>query len=220
MTETIKHQLVTIIGPAYFRPIADLLDKLTATAAQEENQVQAGYSENGYSASVCILSVVCLESFIMRVRYINRGQFPIGRESVHEYLRRIYADFDMLDELSEVFIVRDALVHNHLWEIDYSLDDDLGRKLINAQKEHSCGDHKYNKHVDLTSQKTTRLGLNVNPSRIGKKDAYKVLKTMWNALLFLESKNRNQCNVSIAHVRFRDKMMNFGELIQGLRDTI
>lgn len=131
--------MVTIIGSAYFQPIADLLDKLLSLPNQDPNEVKVSNREVGYSVSVIALLVVLLESYAMRVRYINRTTVPIKRISVPLYLKSLYSDFDMTDEVTEVFVVRDVIVHNHSWEIDFTFEDESVMKLLKAEKEASSG---------------------------------------------------------------------------------
>jgi hypothetical protein len=218
--ESREDQLVTIIGSAYFQPIADLLDRLLSLPNQDPNEVKVSNREVGYSASVIALLVVLLESYAMRVRYINRTTVPIKRISVPLYLKSLYSDFDMTDEVTEVFVVRDVIVHNHLWEIDFTFEDESVMKLLKAEKEASSGDPKYNDHVDVSSRKTKTLGLNVVPVKIGKRDVYEIFQTVWKTLLFLENKDRNQCYVSHLYVKYRGKTAIFGELLKELSPVI
>lgn len=212
--------MVTIIGSAYFQPIADLLDKLLSLPNQDPNEVKVSNREVGYSVSVIALLVVLLESYAMRVRYINRTTVLIKRISVPLYLKSLYSDFDMADEVTEVFVVRDVIVHNHLWEIDFTFEDESVLKLLKAEKEARSGDPKYNDHVDVSSRKTKRLGLNVVPVKIGKRDVYEIFQTVWKTLLFLENKERNQCYVSHLYVKYRGKTAKFGELLKELSAVI
>lgn len=210
--------LVTIIGSSYFEPISVLLEKLAVYDRNSENEVQAGYYVNGYASSICLLAVVCLESYVMRVRYINKAsQTQIDKVSVPAYLKSLYSDFPFEDELYEIHILRDILAHNHLWEVSFSWDDEKDMILHTASR-WSSGDKKYKNYVDVQNHVTRNLGLNVNPVKVGTSDVEKVLHTMWKVLLFLEGKNRNQCYVSHLSVRHKGKVKKFGEVI-GLSET-
>jgi hypothetical protein len=61
--------LVTIVGSSYLEPISVLLENLYLHNKGNKNPVQAGYYVNGFPSSICILSVILLESYVMRVRY-------------------------------------------------------------------------------------------------------------------------------------------------------
>jgi hypothetical protein len=210
--------LVTIVGSSYFEPISVLLEKLEKHDKGTPNEVQAGYYVNGYAASICILAVVCLESYVMRVRYINKAsQIEIDKVSVPKYLKKLYQDFPYEDELFEVHILRDALAHNHLWEVSYSWDDEIDM-MLHAVNKWSSGDKKYAQYVDENTNLTKKLGLNVSPIKVGRADAISVLQNVWKILIFLESKNRNQCYVSHLHVAQKGELMRFGEII-GMPET-
>ena len=210
--------LLTIIGSSYFEPISVLLEKLEKHDKGKSNEVQAGYYVNGFAASICILAVVCLESYVMRVRYINKAsQDEINKMSVPTYLKLLYPDFPFEDELFEVHILRDTLAHNHLWEVSYSSDDEKGMILHSVNK-WSSGDKKYQQYVDLNTHLTKTLSLNVSPIKVGKVDAMTVLKTVWQILIFLEGKNRNQCYVSHLRTAHKGKLVRFGEII-GMSET-
>ena len=210
--------LVTIVGSSYFEPISILLEKLEKHDNGSSNEVQSGYYEKEYAASICILAVVCLESYIMRVRYINEAsQNQIDKTPVVPYLKSLYSDFPFENELLELHILRDVLAHNHLWEITYSFSDESEMELKEVTKR-SAGDKKYRQRVDADNHVTKTLGLNVNPVRVGVSDVTTVLKTMWKILLFLEGKNRNQCYVSHLMAVHKGNLVQFGEII-GMPET-
>jgi hypothetical protein len=213
-----KDELITIVGSSYFDPISVLLDELEKYDEGQSNEVQSGNYVNGFSSSICILSVVCLESYVMRVRYINKAtQNDIDKTPVPVYLKKLYLDFPYEQELNEVHVVRDVLAHNHLWEVSFSWSEKKGM-IHNASSKRSSGDKKYKQYVDSVTNTTSKLGLNVNPIKIGVSDAKTVIQTVWRILLFLESKNRNQCYVSHLRVNHKQQMMRFGEVI-GLPET-
>jgi hypothetical protein len=154
----------------------------------------------------------------MRVKYINQAsQKDIDKSSVPKYLSKLYPDFPLEEELNEIHVVRDILAHNHLWEVSYTNEDGKGIK-HDESNIRSTGDQKYNTHVNKETNLTNKLGLNTSPIKIGASDAKSVVQTVWNVLLFLESKDRNQCYVSHLHVKHKSEMMKFGEVI-GLSET-
>jgi len=213
-----SESLLTIIGSSYLEPISVLLEKLEKHDKGNSNDVQAGHFVNGFAASICVLSVVFLESYVMRVRYANKAtQNEIDNISVPNYIKSLYPKFPYEDELHEVHIIRDILAHNHLWEISYSWDEKKGM-VHNSSNKHSSGDKKYRKYVDTNTNLTSKLKLNVSPIKVGSTDAKTVIQTVWNILLFFESVDRFQCYVSHLSVAHKGKMMKFGEVI-GLPET-
>jgi hypothetical protein len=210
--------LVTIVGSSYFEPISALLENLEKHDKGNSNQIQSGYYVNGFASSICLLAVVCLESYVMRVRYFNNApQNEIDRTPVPQYLKSLYSDFPYEEELLELHILRDIIAHNHLWEVSYTWDDEESMKFQSANKR-SSGDKKYRQRVDEVNNFTKSLGLNISPIKVGSEDVKKVLQTVWKILLFLEGKNRNQCYVSHLRAIHKGKLVKFGEII-GMEKT-
>jgi hypothetical protein len=208
-------QLVTIVGSSYFQPITDLIARLLGRpkpTSNEVNEVQTSPLENGYCTSLVLLLVAMLESYVMRVRYINRDRFSIKRISVVNYLLQLYPDYQRENELIEVFVVRNVIAHNHLWEIGFSWSEESAMTLLHAEKEPTAGDTNYEKVVDEQSKKTKTLGLTILPTKVDRTDVFKVFDIVWETLMFLEKKKRNQCYVSRIHVRFNGQTRLFGKL--------
>jgi hypothetical protein len=185
-----------------------------------ESEVQTGSPENGYSCSICVLGVIALESFIMRARYVNKADHPIDRKSCVEFLKSLYPDFDRVEELREIFVLRDIIAHNHLWKIDFAWDEEWGMKFLVASKDPASGDQKYKSCVNMDTLKTTKLRLNVNPIKIGKPEVVRVIEEVWNTLTFLENKDRSQCNVSDRPVRKGNEFLLAKELFGNIRSHV
>ena len=216
-------QIVSIIGDSFLQPITLLLEKLFARDLQL-NDVQAGYYENGYSASICVLAVLWFESYSMRVRCINKAHPSSKKPNVIKFLMEVYTDFPFETQLTEVFILRDLIVHNHLWHIDFEWPDinseDFTQILITAKKDEFGGDKKYESYVDTKARKTKDLQLNVVPITINRYDACKVLRVLYDSLSFLERKNINQCDVSNSQVVFEGKRYALQVLITELENRL
>ncbi|MGZ8946364.1 MAG: hypothetical protein ACXW1W_13180 [Methylococcaceae bacterium] len=213
-------KLVTIIGSSYFESISALLERLEKYGNVSSTGVQAGYYVTSFAPSICLLAVVCLESYVMRVRYINKATTSeIDNLGVPAYLKKLYPDFPLETELFEIHIIRDVIAHNHLWEISFSWDDESEMVLQEINKL-SSGDKKYKNesYVDAKNHRTRTLQLNLNPIKIDTSDVKKVLHIMWKVLLFLEMKNRSQCYVSHLNVIYNGKLLKFGNII-GLPET-
>ncbi len=118
--------------------------------------------------------------------------------------------------LIDVYVARDAIFHNHLWEIEYSWRGSPAMVLHRAVKDPAFGDRKYSARVNSANRRTKALGISVVPTRVDRRDVKKVFETIWKTLLFLEQKNRTQCCISAIHVRFRGKTVLFGDLIRYL----
>lgn len=136
--------LVTIVGGSYFEPISALLERLENYGHVPSNEVQSGYFVHGFATSICLLAVVCLESYVMRIRYLNKAtQDEVDKVTVPAYLKGLYPDFPFESELTEIHILRDVIAHNHLWEISFSWDEEKGM-ILHAIEKWSSGGKKYN----------------------------------------------------------------------------
>lgn len=212
-----KNDMISIIGDSYFEPICSLLEQLDKFDESASNEVQSGFFVNGFSASICLLAVACLESYTMRVRYLKKAtQAEINSEPVTKFLPKVFLGFPYTEELLEIFIVRDVVIHNHLWEIGFDWTDN-GMDLVSASSR-STGDMKYKLQVDLNGRTTKKLKLNINPVKIGKNDAMTVLQAMWSILVYLQNQDLQFCSVTAHHYRFYGKMVRFGEIV-GMPDT-
>lgn len=212
------NELVTIVGSSYFDSISALIEELEKHYKGHEGEVQAGALVNGYAASICLLAVVCLESYVMRARYVHGAEDnDLNKVSVNQYIKKTYSDFPYFDETNEVFVVRDLLAHNHLLKVSYSFDE-TGSMKKNSSVRVSSGDKKFSANVCTDTERTLVLGLNTNPALVGYNDAFMVLKTVWRNLIFLENKDRNQCYVSHLHVKHKGEYILFGQLL-GMSET-
>lgn len=156
------------------------------------------------------------ESYVVRVRYVQRSAVPAALRTAIDVLFHLYPSLRHRKALTEIYVVRDAIFHNHLWEIEYSLGRFPTMVLHGAVKDPAFGDKKYAARVNSVTRRTKALGISVVPTRVDRRDVKKVFQTVWKTLLFLEQKNRNQCYASHVHVRFRNKMVLFGKLIDYL----
>jgi hypothetical protein len=217
MSYPAKEQLISIIGSSYFQPLTDLWLGLVACPLADPNEVQAARSENGYSASLCILAVTCLESYLMRVRFKNHTHRAAREKHPLDFLKSLYPDFSAQAALTEVFVLRDALVHNHLWSVDYTWDDESPMKLLKASLDSISGDSKFIACVDMLAKTTRLLQLNVMPIRVSRREFAKVVGVVWDTLLFLESKGRDLCYVSHIFVKRDGASVRFEEVVGEMR---
>jgi hypothetical protein len=208
--------LVSIVGSSYFQPIATLLDAMVSRPSPAASEVKTSPIENGLACSISLLAVVCFESYVMRLRYIHRAAPAAKKRSTLDFLGDLYPQFPSIDQLTEAFVLRDVVAHNHLWKIGFSWDDQLAMTLKSAHKDPISGDQKYSHHVDLETRRTRLVGLNAVPVKVDRCDASKLLKLVWGALLFLEAQDRNQCYVSPERVTFGGKLMLFGDVVEAL----
>lgn len=208
-----QQQIITVIGSQFLQPIADLLARLTARPYYRPDRVGSNYYEGGYSASIILLVAATLESLIQRDRYFHRRENPGSKPSmlIAEYTKTILR-YRRHAHLSEVFEVRNAIAHNHIWEIDFVHPSGGGRQ------------HKRNTIVPETHRlraipsptaripRTKTLKLNLQPNRLDRTDVKKVLNAAVHALIYLSRRGMWPIRVHDEVVGFRRKRIRFYSL--------
>lgn len=207
-----KDEYISVIGESYLDPIVKLFEELPEKSSY--NSVQTSPHENGYSVSIIVLSAVMLESFLSRTRYIKQ------KENTSENLRSVLKFIEenlslpekMISVLYELFVLRDIIVHNHIWEgeiaqipLRFKNEPTLDRELF--------GDKKFSEYVNLMKRKTKSLGLNIFPTKICKEDAIIYFENVYKVLLEIEEISRQYVYFSHHHVHYQNSFLTLEEFI-------
>lgn len=197
---------ISVIGNSFLQPITDLLQKLLDKIKSGVNEVQTSSLENGYSASVVLLLVAYLESIMMRERYF---QPDFNDNSNINFLEKLVPSYKRIPELKECYIIRDCIIHNHIWEIEHKWSDFT---IINSTKEKFSGNKKYNINVDIENRVTRLLKLNVNPIRINRNDVKLVLISIWESINELSKMSNMNIIIPPYPLYFRNKIHSFDDV--------
>jgi hypothetical protein len=209
--------LVTVVGSAYFQPIADLIENLTRRAAPEIHASGTSHRENGYAASISVLLVAVLESYTSRLRFVRNAEFDAASKSTPHLLEQYFPDLPNKGELVEVFLLRNLLLHNHIWHLDVSDVETQGAPTLATPKELGFQTNKhYEEVVDIGRWKTKTLELNASPTSVDRSDAQKVFTIMWNTLSFMSAKDFTHTPLGGRTVRYQGRVRQFEELIEEL----
>ena len=210
-----EEDYVSIIGTNYLFPLCTILERLHELQVRGPNEVQASPAENGYAAAAVVLTVFLLESMINRTLYV-RGD-PTPKHPLC-FVGATYLEY--VDKLEELFVIRDTIAHNHVWEAKLGQHDTKPMKLVAASRRTGYGrGPRYPKVLDPKSRKTRLLGLNLFPTRVCRDDAVQVLRVALEFLTFLEGQDRRYAYVSNWWVRYDGRMMLFGDMVADLRCT-
>jgi hypothetical protein len=203
-----EHNYVSAVFFSLLQPIADLCDRMLARGSGQPNEVQTAPAENGYAISIIALTAFVLEGSCGRGRYIS------GQEqcSAVDTLRNL-GNSDLAGRVEEIFVVRDAIAHAHLWSAKISSDLQFRESPVLLP---GYGDRKFERLVDPDSRKTRQLKLDIFPNRIHRATAIVALKEAAKALEFLESKDRNFVYLQPRHVRSGDKFIPFYKWVREL----
>jgi hypothetical protein len=216
----VPSKLVTVLGSAYFQPIADLIERLVRRKARRPTRVQSSHDESGYSAASVLLLVAMFESYTSRVRFAQGGVVPDSERSAVDVVLSVFPKFRHRKALEDVYVLRDLLMHGHLWEIEYEWGGPVPMVLKSATLHPAYGDKKFHRRVNPRTHRTKALGLSAFPSRVDRRDLLKVFQTLWKTLLRFEQQNRFQCYVSHLHVTFQGKSVLFESLEDELRNAL
>jgi len=184
---------ISCIGDAYKQPLADLIVNL------HQRQSKWAYIEKDYAIPLVLLSVAMFESYMARAAYLalpadQRSHIPAtleervasgGLETGIEVFRRLYPAYPSMDAISEVYVLRDALTHNHLWEFERS-DGKALRRILGGKK-------SFKDNVDFNTLRTKSLGLPIVPGHQDWAAASTCFKALWDAFGYIET--REPCHV-------------------------
>jgi hypothetical protein len=134
MSSFVASDIITIIGTSYFQPIADLINRMLKRPATAESPVQSSHFENGYAAASTVLLVATLESFVSRVRFLRNSEVVSGKD-VPDQLLHFFPDLPNHKELAEVFLLRNIVVHNHVWHLETSATEERNGAKIASPKD-------------------------------------------------------------------------------------
>jgi hypothetical protein len=214
MLPTEPEGYVSIIASNYLFPITSLIESLDNISHTEPNEVQASPLNNGYSMALVLLTALMIESAISRTQYMMGLSTP---EKPLTFIKGHFPD-ELENKVEEIFVLRDVIAHNHVWEAEFYWDDKGKMKLVKAELTNGYGDKKYKKVVDSKNRKTKILGLNIFPNRICRADAIKVLKTAYSFLQAIENIDRNYFSVSGQIVKYKGSVMPFTEFMNRIED--
>lgn len=205
MLPTKPEGYVSIVASNFVFPIISLFESLDSLDRHPPNEVQASPLENGYSLAIITLTVLMVESAVSRTQYMMKLAPP---QKALEFIKREFPN-DLFERVEELFVVRDTIAHNHVWEANVYWDEDGKLRLVDAQRVKGYGDKKFEKVVDGNTRITKILGLNVFPNRICRSDAVTVLRTAFEFLSAVERKSHNYFSVSALIVKYKGAVIYF-----------
>ena len=169
------------------------------------NEVQASVVENGYALSIVALSAFVMEGACGRANYVAKRP---SRSSVVSTLRHFGAGA-LADDITEVFVVRDAIAHAHLWTADVAAEQGTLKFRSFPTLLQGYGDQKFRSLVDMHTRTTRRLKLDVFPPRIHRLTAFTVVQKTAEGLAHLESVDPLFVYLTPVHIEVGTKLVPF-----------
>jgi hypothetical protein len=208
--------VVTIIGDRYCQPIADLVDKLTRNTPTVANRYSSGDVECGYSVATILLLVAMLESDVSRLRHVAGLEgVTISPKDKHalDVIEAVFPRLSFMKSLKEVYVLRDLLTHNHLWNVDLRFGGRGGLTWISGVKHVAYGDKKYIDRVNTKTGRTKALKLHVIPTRVDRTDTAKCFEIVWRVLTRFDVKFPLSAMRPNRRVVFRGQRIKFEDLL-------
>lgn len=181
--EAHREDIITVTGTNYVDLIVpDFLQKCFEVYCKKEfnkKQFQVSIYENAFATAGIVLIILGFESYRNRIfslekrqvgKLVSKDLATIFREKNDKFPEK---DFENL--LNEIFIIRDVIVHNHIYKVKIFFDSNwevLGhrQKLVKGY-----GDAKFRALTNSRTKKTNTLKLNIQPGKIGFEDLLLVL---------------------------------------------
>jgi hypothetical protein len=213
-TETI----ISVVAPYLRQPIADFVSKLIALGFRSGDRVSANFYENGYSAATILLLAAMIESMLQRDRYFLQ-QAKLGlkvNENSANYLKETLR-YRRHSHIRELFDLRNALAHNHMWEVEYALPSVGG--LVHRRSRLVPGSHhlKAPPSPNTKIPRTPVMKFNLLPARVDRTDLVKALNVCNDALTYLHKNGQRPVEFLDKTVICGGQRMPFRKLVEILR---
>lgn len=213
MTSDKVEKNITVIGSHLYQPVADLLGRLLKRNFQSGDRVSSNYYESGYSAAIILLLFTAVESFVQRDQYFLTQSKPKAKASpnVSDYVRTVLK-YRSYKRVIELFDVRNAIAHNHMWEIEYSLKLEGGRRHKKSTVVPKT--HRLSKAPPTNARvpRTAILKIHLSSSSLDRTDVQKALNAVIHLLGHISKKGNNPVNLVREQVGLNGKRINFSDL--------
>lgn len=218
-TTAFKDTIVSVIGSQYFQPIADLLGAFLKRKSPKPDAVSSGYYEGAYVVSILLLLVAAIESMAARDRHFNSKPPARKHIPVPEYMKKMYG-YRGHARLSELYVLRDAIFHNHVWILDFLTHESGNRKLLSANRVWWSGNNRLAQRLNPRTHRTKLLRLNTIPSRMDRKDLLKAFDITISVLRFMEQRGAYPVHILQGTVGFQGSNIPFCRLRERLANAI
>ena len=142
INETNEQSLITVVTTNYMDLLVpQLLEKSFDAYSKKDfskRHFQVSVHENTHATAGVVLSVLALEAYRNRIYYLNKAK--LGSKGLAVDLCDVFCSEDkdfpakaFNEILTELIIVRDAIVHNHIYEVKIVNDGDWNMISINKK---------------------------------------------------------------------------------------
>lgn len=166
----------SVIAGNFLQPLTLLVAKLVE---KSRNNVpgKANEIELDWALPAILLAVVMFESYLGWVQ--RHGATGVdAQKSAYNFYENLRRKNEQLPDVTEAFILRDIVTHNHVWSVDFQWGESED---ILSISHIAGGDKKWEQSVDR-AKGTTTSGLHVIPTLIDRSDVKAVLSIVVAAM--------------------------------------
>lgn len=206
--DEIRGDEISVFSGGLLEPIGALLERL-AVSPPRSHPDSVGERENGHCVAIISLLFLAFESFVGRaghLRRLNTGEDRDAKVHAHTtaFLKALAPDFqeELLLDLAETYVLRDAIAHAHVWSIEYVMRES-GTQVTGMEKHPGYGNKRLDTMADTQTARTMRRSLRVIPSKIGLEEVHAVFKTLRAVLGHLVNAGALETAVIRRGIRYR-----------------
>ena len=207
---------ISFIAPWYAQAIADLFTKVFDYHSTA-NEIQANPYEAAYSCSIILLLVTMLEGIAARAASISKELGSNEKFNALKYLEGKCSGIFSKDELKEIFVVRDSIVHSHLWETKASTDPESWMNILKRELSSSFGDFKRKSALDEASYRTRELQIEIIPAKMISQEAVKVFDIVINAIKIVDAHTNHIMGIDSCRIAFNKYEMNLPDFYKEVK---
>lgn len=207
---------VSCLASNFKQPIADMVDRLLTVRSPDLPEDPPRVPEVDYATTLLVLLVFSFEAWISRARFLDRRTHANVRDKkdVLPWMRSLRDPKlqQIIESLGEIYFLRDAIVHNHIWTYVQSWEQDRACYSnfdfdLTWQSRPSRFDEIVRGKLPLAAlPRSKRLNLVVVPTFIGRREVAIVFKVVKEALNLLNELGYVKIVPRVPHVRFGGKL--------------
>lgn len=207
---------VSIVGTHWLFPLGQLWTALAGLGYKAPNEVQASPRENGLAVAIVAINAALIESFVVRTKYCKMNRKQISENAAADHPTEFYAKHfrpewvGLKDALSELFVTRDIIMHNHLYTSEVSSANPLVH-LSSPERKLGYDTRRWKQYVSPETRQTINEGFNVFPPRVWTADAAKATIIAYDVLTSMERVDRRFCYISHQYLHVFGKYVRYSE---------
>jgi hypothetical protein len=216
-TKKRNEEYISCLASNFNQPIAFLVERLLKAKLPDSQDGKPLESEVDYAITVIVLLVLQFEAWVSRARYFD-GRTDITSIDKKKYVTQWMNSLNepslepIIARLEEVYFLRDAIVHNHIWTYTQSwVQGNADYSNFGIDLTWQSSPKKFSKTVKgklpLPSYPRTKLlNMRVVPGFVGRMEVASVFQTVKDALKLLDELGVLKMAPKISYVHFDGKL--------------